>query len=184
MNSKICTKCNENKDITEFSKCRSRRDGLQQYCKDCNKKDNDVYRKEKPEYWSYKDGYFSDAEKWRYIKLYQLADKPIKIYMIQFNDGSKYIGSTKMHLNVRLNQHLADYKRGKLFPLLHPKFSEFDSFEDLREHLKNNTFIIEECTGSKTKQYRLEAVWILKLQKQGHNLLNKNIPSRWKNIKV
>ena len=47
MNSKICTKCNENKDITAFSKCRSRRDGLQQYCKACNKKDNDGYRKEK-----------------------------------------------------------------------------------------------------------------------------------------
>lgn len=186
---KVCNECNKLKDSSEFSKCRNRKDGLQPKCKECNKKDNKEYRTHKPEYWSYENGYFSDKEKWEYISLYQAADKTIKIYTIKFPDGSMYVGSTKAHLNVRLSRHLADYKRAvrhkkKAFPLLHPKFDEFKTTEELVEHLKNNTFIIDECSGSKTKQLRLEAIWILRLQKQGYKLLNKLIPHRFKNIKV
>jgi chaperonin cofactor prefoldin len=33
---KICTKCKIEKDIMNFSKSRTRSDGLQQYCRDCN----------------------------------------------------------------------------------------------------------------------------------------------------
>lgn len=188
---KSCNGCGKVKPAEEFSKCRHRKDGLQPKCKACNKKDNDSFRENNSEYWSYIDGYFADKEKWEYISLYQKADKSIKIYMISFDDGSKYIGSTKALLNVRLSNHVRDYKKSKnpkytksLIPLLYEKFNEFDSTDDLMKHIKNNTVIIDECNGGKTKQYRLEALWIKKLQKQGLKLLNKNIPHRYQNITV
>ena len=191
MNIKHCYGCNEDKPITEFSKSRTKKDGLQPKCKACNKIDNDKYRKEKPEYWSYEgDGYFADKSKWEYMKLYSAADKTIKIYMISFDDGSKYVGSTKAHLNVRLHRHVADYRRflegkkDRTIPLLHKIFNEFDSVEDIVEHIKENTVIIDECMGSKTKHYRLEAIWIKRLLKQGETLLNKTIPHRYQNVKV
>ena len=189
-NPHTCNECGKTKPSTEFSKCTRCKSGLQPKCKDCNKKDNAEFRKLKSEYWSYEDGYFSDKEKWKYITLYTVADKTVKIYMISFPDGSKYIGSTKAHLSVRLNNHIQDFKRikrgkkGRLIPLLHEKLSEFDTMEEVVEHIKNNTSIIEECVGSKTKQYTLEATWIKRLKKRGETLLNKNVPRRYENLKV
>lgn len=53
MKTKICTKCNIEKDISEFSKHRIMKDGLQYYCKSCikicakeNKKQIAEYQKE------------------------------------------------------------------------------------------------------------------------------------------
>lgn len=190
INEKRCGGCGEVKPHEDFSKCRKRKDGLQPKCKACNKKDNTLFRKTKPQYWSYENGYFSDKEKWEYISLYQKADKSIKIYMISFDDGTKYIGSTKALLNVRLNRHIIDYKRKlnndnkRLLPLLHEKFDEFNSIDDIVKHIKENTVIIDECNGSKTKQYRLEALWIVKLLKQGERLLNKTIPQRYQKLQA
>ena len=188
---KHCNGCKKLKQPEEYSKCRRRKDGLQPKCKECNKKDNKHFRKNlRPDYWSFETGYFSDKIKTEYISLYCRADKPIKIYMILFDDGSKYIGSTKTHLHLRLNRHLADFRRveqghrSQCIPLLHEKFREFDSIEKIKEHLEKNTKIITEVVGSKTKQYRLEAWWIKKLRKEGHTLLNKTIPHRYKNIKI
>jgi len=188
---KHCNQCGVLKQSSEFSKCRRRKDGLQPKCKECNKKDNKKFRTEiQPDYYSYINGYFADKTKWEYISLYNKADKPIKIYMINFDDGSKYIGSTKALMQVRLTRHIADYRRvleghrSRAIPLLHNKFDEFDSVEDVVEHIKENTVIIDECVGSRTKQYRLEALWMKRLQKEGVKLLNKQIPRRYQNIKV
>lgn len=192
ISTKQCNECNEVKEVTEFSKRSKSKDGLQPKCKACNKKINDKYRSENKEYWSYEPGgYFDSKEKWDYMRLYQIADKTIKIYVITFDDGeTKYIGSTKCHLNVRLSRHIADYKRflegkrDRKIPLLHKKFGEFDSIEDIVEHLKNNTVIIEETQGGKTKQYRLEAWWIKRFINEGkYKLLNKSIPHRYKHLK-
>lgn len=187
---KHCNSCGKYKEVNDFSKCRSRKDGLQPKCKICNKNDNAKFREKNKDYYSYDTGYFADKSKWEYMNLYQLADKTIKIYMISFDDGTKYIGSTKCHLNVRMTRHIADYKRylegqkDRVIPLLHEKFDEFDSVDDIVQHLKDNTAIIDECTGSRTKQYRLEALWMKRLMKQGVTLLNKKIPKRYQNIKV
>jgi hypothetical protein len=170
-NPHTCKECGITKPSSDFSKRTRSKNGLQHKCKACNKKDNDKFRELKPEYWSYEDGYFSDKDKWKYITLYTAADKTIKIYMISFPDGSKYIGSTKALLSVRLNGHIQDYKRVKrgkskrVFPLLHAKFDEFQNIDDLVQYVKNNTSIIEECMGSKTKQYNLEYKWIMRLKR-------------------
>src|SRR5210317_1774433 len=183
---KHCTGCGTNKTLDNFSKCKSRKDGLQVKCKECNKKDNKHFRKNlRPDYYSYETGYFSDKLKSEYISLYNKADKPIKIYMILFDDGSKYIGSTKAYLHIRLNRHIADFKRvqegnsKQSIPLLHKKFKEFKSAEDIKKHLEKNTKIITEVVGSRTKQYRLEAWWIIRLTKEGHTLLNTSVPHRY-----
>jgi len=105
-----CGSCGNLLPTTEYSKCKRRKTGYQGKCKSCNKKDNDIYRKENPEYWSYENGYFSDKEKWKYISKYMAADKPIKIYKIVLPDGKVYIGSTKALLNVRMSRHLFDLK--------------------------------------------------------------------------
>lgn len=41
---KQCTKCKENKELTNFTKQKSRKDGLNPWCKLCCKKDNASYR--------------------------------------------------------------------------------------------------------------------------------------------
>jgi uncharacterized protein YnzC (UPF0291/DUF896 family) len=46
MESKICSKCKLEKNISEFWKEKKKKDGLQIYCKDCCKKIRKEYFKE------------------------------------------------------------------------------------------------------------------------------------------
>jgi DNA repair exonuclease SbcCD ATPase subunit len=50
MNTKVCTKCKEEKPLTEFNKCRRNQDGLQSHCKNCQKKYRQENREQKFEY--------------------------------------------------------------------------------------------------------------------------------------
>lgn len=192
VNGKTCGKCGKYKTAEHFSKSRNKRDGLQQDCKECNKLTNSKYREEHPNYWSYEDGYFSDKEKWQYIRMYNKADKTIKIYTIKFSDDLWYVGSTKTLLNTRLTRHIVDYRRvqqgfhNRSIPLLHAEFEKRfgTDYDKLAEFLKENTYIIEECTGSRTKQMRLEAIWIIRIGKQGKTLLNKQLPKRFEDLKI
>lgn len=45
---KFCPVCAEEKDSTSFNKNKSRYDGLQSVCKECQKSRDKTYRKEKP----------------------------------------------------------------------------------------------------------------------------------------
>lgn len=47
---KRCSKCGVEKDESEFSKCTSRRDGLQAYCKDCKRILDANYHKQHASY--------------------------------------------------------------------------------------------------------------------------------------
>ncbi len=60
MEMKFCNKCQSVKAVTLFSKKSASPDGLQQYCKDCNRKDNKQYRQDKPEF--FKEWYNKNAE--------------------------------------------------------------------------------------------------------------------------
>ena len=46
---KVCTKCKEDKPLSEFGKCKSASDGLMFWCRDCNKKQCALYRKKNPD---------------------------------------------------------------------------------------------------------------------------------------
>lgn len=179
MAKKECGHCGEVKDVSQFSKCKARKDGLQHKCKVCNKIQNDAYRNEKPEYWSYETGYFSDRKKWKYMLEYQKADKSIKVYKINLPDGEIYIGSTKRYMNTRMSSHINDYKmwkkglKKKYIPGLYDAFDKFDSIDDLKEHLSENTFVLEETMGERTRQHKREQWWMDRYVEQGKNLINR-----------
>jgi len=60
MNTKICSKCNEDKCTTSFSKRKASSDGLQKVCKDCSKIRNEQFYKENKTY--YQERYISNKE--------------------------------------------------------------------------------------------------------------------------
>jgi hypothetical protein len=191
MNKLICNGCGKSLPTSEFSKCRARKTGYQSKCKLCNKKDNDKYRGENKEYWSYEHGYFSDKSKWEYISHYMAADKSIKIYKIVFPNGKHYIGSTKTQLHIRMQRHLSDWRRymqghrDKCIPLLHDEWDKmFTSPEQLRDFLKDNTYCIEETNGGRKRQLSLEQFWIDRFRNEGYELLNSYNPTSSNKYKV
>jgi len=174
-----CNSCFKTKPYTDFSKCRKRKTGYQGKCKACNKKDNDKYRNENKEYWSYEHGYFSDKKKWKYISEYMAADKTIKVYKIDLPNNKFYIGSTKALMNVRMSRHVIDYRRAKqghqdrLIPLLHSAFDDlFTTYDDLRDYIKDNTYVIEETMGGRKRQMSREQFWIDRYRALGKELCN------------
>jgi hypothetical protein len=48
---KKCTKCNLEKNLNEFSICKSKKDGLQNQCKQCKKDQNQIWLKNNPNYF-------------------------------------------------------------------------------------------------------------------------------------
>jgi hypothetical protein len=49
METKVCSKCSENKSVCDFGKSKSSKDGLLYCCKECNNKRSQHYRKNNPE---------------------------------------------------------------------------------------------------------------------------------------
>ncbi len=47
MNSKVCFRCKEEKDISSFSKSKSNKSGYKSYCKVCHSEYTNIYRKNK-----------------------------------------------------------------------------------------------------------------------------------------
>ncbi len=191
MNKLTCTQCKETKSTQEFSVCRARKTGYQGKCKACNKKDNDRFRMENKEYWSYENGYFSDKSKWKYIHDYMIADKPIKVYRIDLPNNKYYIGSTKALLNVRLTRHVLDYRRGRdgfrdrIIPKLHAEWDKmFTTYDDLRDYIKNNTYILEETMGGRRRQMTREQFWIDRYREQGKELCNSYNPQSKNKYKI
>jgi hypothetical protein len=180
LSTKICKSCGISKDITEYSKRQKSRDGLQPQCKTCNKVTNKDFRHKNVDYWSYETGYFSDRQKWQYIAEWQRADKSIKVYKIVLPDGRVYIGSTKMHLGHRLSTHIKDFiywKEGKkryVIPKLSEFFNTWSDYKELRQYLTDNTYVLEETFGSRTKQYKREQWWIERYTHDKIELLNVN----------
>ena len=182
---KHCKKCQKTKDESEFSKNSKKKDGLQAYCKECNKKTNKKFRDKNPQYWSYETGYFSDRSKWSYIKELQSANKDIKIYMVKLPMGS-YIGSTKRTLRMRMYMHintvkglkkgLKSYKKKAL-----PFYYYLKDWTDEQiEDAFRQPIILQQCEGDISKQFKLEKEWITKYIKKGENLLNYHWVAKYK----
>jgi hypothetical protein len=161
---KTCQKCQQIKDTTQFSKCKSNKDGLQYCCKSCNKETNLKFRSEiNP----------THHQKWQeknwdtfveYVKKYRKADKIGLIYGITNPEGMVYIGMTKMYLRVRLNEHRRHYRRA----LLHDSFDKYG--------IDNHEFkVIKECPGLTRKQLQqLESAYITLNKAQKISLNKKN----------
>jgi hypothetical protein len=95
-NQKKCSKCNELKSTTQFSKHIRSKDGLQARCKSCNKEQN-----------------------YEYLN----SNVVPKIYTITNPIGEVYVGSTEIPINIRFHKHRTKYKvKHGEHPLLHASF--------------------------------------------------------------
>jgi len=127
--SKQCNDCGKVKDANQYSKCSSAKDGLQPKCKECNKRDNLIFRTEKPEHHAEWQSTNSDKHL-EIVKKYRRANKGGKIYSIKNPNGDYYIGMTEMYLNVRKYEHTNHYKsalkgRRERLPGLHDSFDKY-----------------------------------------------------------
>lgn len=127
---KQCMKCGETKDLTNFSKSVARKDGLQDNCKACNKKDNLKFRTEiNPQHHA--EWQRNNLDRLcELVAKYRKADKGGLIYSIRNPEGETYIGMTEAYLNVRTLEHKQHYKlakKGKAnsIPLLHQSFDKW-----------------------------------------------------------
>jgi hypothetical protein len=125
MTIKLCKECSISKDINQFSKRKASPDGLQPKCKQCNSKDNELFRTENPEH--HMEWQKSNSEQHsRNVARYRKGDKSSKIYSISNGNGEYYIGMTNTHISVRMLEHRIHYRRrhGDL-PKLHESFDKF-----------------------------------------------------------
>jgi hypothetical protein len=161
---KRCGECNELKKITQFSKRTASSDGLQQKCKQCNSKDNQQFRTEKPEHhilWQKNNA----KQHIRNVMRYRKADKPSKIYSISNENGEYYIGMTNTHITVRMFEHKTHFRRrhGDI-PKLHESFDTF-GFDN---HKVN---VLLELEGIDRTQLRfIEKAFIQSFTQQGKSL--------------
>jgi hypothetical protein len=88
---KKCTKCNKEKDLSDFANCKSNKDGLQYQCRKCRTAYKLKNRKR-----------ISEVEKLRYYS------KKHKYALYLLTDG--YVGITT-DLNKRLSMHRCHYDR-------------------------------------------------------------------------
>lgn len=65
MTLKICSKCKIEKSELEFNKRKSSKDGLNSYCKDCNKENLKThYQQNKEQYYKKSKDYFKSLQEW------------------------------------------------------------------------------------------------------------------------
>jgi hypothetical protein len=149
-NQKKCSKCDELKPTTQFSKFTNSKDGLQGYCKSCNKKINDS---KNPLYYT------------EYLK----ADKNGSIYRIVNPLGETYIGSTKRNLDIRFQTHRGAYTFQKAkgfseFPKLHTSFDKWGVDAHIFE-------LVKDCGDISKEELRvIESNIIIALKKNGKSL--------------
>lgn len=150
---KQCNECGKVKEVTQFSKRKASKDGLQMRCKKCNAKDNHKYRTEiNPEHHAIWQKHNMDKHMVNVSK-FRKADKSSKIYYIKAPDNMVYIGMTQMHLSVRFIEHKAKYNAwmlGKRVPQ-HPSL-----FESFKKHgIENHQIgILYESDSIDRKQLR------------------------------
>jgi hypothetical protein len=171
---KHCNKCGKDKPTTEFSKSIARKDGLQQYCKACNKVDNLKFRTEiNPEHhktWQINN----PGRQQEIISKYRKGDKPGLIYYIVNPNGEYYIGMTNTYLSVRLVEHKVKWKRwieGKsnlVCPLL------FDSISKWGWEAHKSGVIIEDRNATRKELREWEKQTIQFFKGKGISL-NKSI---------
>lgn len=169
---KQCNSCGQQKDPSHFSKCSSNKDGLQYRCKECNKKDNLIFRTEKPEHhqeWQLKN---IDRHT-KIVKKYRKADKTPKIYSIKNPNNEVYIGMTQMYFSVRKLEHMAHYRKASKgmrdrLPGLHDSFDKYG--------VDNHQFeIVVELEGYDRKQLGFVESSFIKVFQQIGKSLNKQI---------
>jgi hypothetical protein len=149
---KTCIKCGIRKELTEFSKCSNLKkapDGLQGYCKLCNKKYIKQFHLKNPKYnKSYQEQNKEYYQKYRlnnseHIKKYhqKWAERIKGIYEWYEGDTSLYIGQSK-----QLNGRIANHQTLFANPEMTKNHRQAYLYEALRQHQNPQIRIIEECS--------------------------------------
>lgn len=106
MKTKICSKCKIEKDITEFWKCKSNKDGLNYYCKKCHRKSAKEWRiKNSIKYWCY--GTINGHKRRGYKILFTIKE----LFLIVKKITHCPICDTKLQFGGRENQKSATLDR-------------------------------------------------------------------------
>jgi hypothetical protein len=150
---KQCKKCGNTKEYTHFSKRSNSKDGYQFHCKECNVKENELFRNQlNPQYMK---GWVSNNKiGWNeYIREYVSSDNINKIYSITNPIGEIYIGFTRRKkIGKRFSEHKYTYncnKHRNKIPLL---WNSFDKWG-----IKNHTFeLLKEFKGNKENGLKME----------------------------
>ena len=113
-NTKVCCKCNRELSVSEFYKDKTRKDGLQCWCKECCSKYKQTYNKTNRQYLNQYHNQYRQTHKQyynqyqnQYQKEYKKQFKGYYLYIILDKQGNVvYVGQTTNYYN-RLCQHLS-----------------------------------------------------------------------------
>ena len=101
---KQCSKCKQEKQVAEFNKDKTRKDGLQYICKQCNKNHNKQYSHNNSEYYKYRcknnSEYYCNLR-----KSHQLS-----CHVVYLLPDHNYVGITDNPI-YRMNNHRSKHNR-------------------------------------------------------------------------
>jgi hypothetical protein len=167
---KQCTKCGSVKERKQFSKRSSSKDGLQSHCKECNVKENHLFRNElNPNYM--KGWLKTHRTEWNeYISDYAASGNINTIYTITSPENKVYVGITRRKRpSFRFTEHKTFYKMkssNNFLPLL---YASFDKWK-----VENHTFEpIHQFKGTRKQGMKVESR-LIKFYKSIDKSLNKN----------
>ena len=103
---KICTKCNRELSIECFNKCKTTKDGLQCWCRECKGEHNQTHK----EYYSRYNKEYRQTHREHYNQYYKEYQKQFKGYYLYIilgkNNEIVYVGQTTNYYT-RLINHLS-----------------------------------------------------------------------------
>jgi hypothetical protein len=174
MNNKICKKCNINKDLSSFYKCKTNIDGYENSCKDCRNKQINTSAKNNPERVK------KAAKKWRnnnkeYNKkrglLWRKAN-PDKVKEANVNFNIKNPDYKK---NYEINRR----KENPLYKLKHNILScLYTQLKRGNYTKKSRTYQILTCSFEELKLY-IELQWEPWMNWKNHGLYNGELNYGW-----
>jgi exonuclease VII large subunit len=128
---KKCGKCKEVKELIEFNKCKSHKDGLQPKCKACVKQYfKEYYQENAEERRQYNKQYYQDTieERKQYKEQYQKSLKD-GLHHVYYLPNHNYVGITD-NLPYRMANHRSDHNR------ITDNYQILASFEDRDKALR------------------------------------------------
>lgn len=161
METKVCSKCKEDKKVCEFSNSKSSKDGLLYCCKKCNNERSKKYRKENPE------KVLEQQRKWRFENPEWVNEINRKNYI---KKGKKYHSNRRKKWleknSEKIKEYRENYKSRKrerrkerresdpLFNIVNRVRNRLHKYLNIREITKKNkTFDIVGCTPTFLKEY-------------------------------